>query len=116
MVAPLIAGVAVVSRFLLTHSMKKAVKRYGTEAVRKALNSKTYKNLRKKAGQTKEAKEAQDSMVKVYGGVGTAATAITGYIGYKEKNFNKEKKPIETPDKTKNPRIKNNNKLDSYVR
>jgi len=55
-------------------------------------------------------------MVKVYGGVGTAATAITGYIGYKEKNFNKEKKPIETPDKTKNPRIKNNNKLDSYIR
>ena len=116
MAPPIIAAVAVVSRFLLTNSMKKAIKKYGREAVDKTLKSKKYKNILKKSGASKEAKDTQKSMLKFYGGVGTAATAITGYIGYKEKNFNKEKKPIETPDKTKNPRIKNNNKLDSYIR
>ena len=115
MAAPIVAGVAVVSRFLLTNSMKKAIKKYGREAVDKAMDSKTYRNLLKKSGVDKEMKDA-GTAAKAYIGAFGAALGKTFHIGYKEKNFGKEKKPIETPDKTKNPRIKNNNKLDSYIR
>ena len=48
MAAPIVAGVAVVSRFLLTNSMKKAIKKYGRKAVDKAMDSNTYRKKKKK--------------------------------------------------------------------
>ena len=91
MAPPIVAGVVVVSRFLLTNSMKKAIKKYGREAVDKTLKSKTYKNILKKSGASKEAKDTQKSMLKFYGGAATAATAATGYAGYREKNMKNKK-------------------------
>ena len=40
-------SVVTVAKFLLTNSIKKAIKKYGRDAVDKAIDSKTYKNLRK---------------------------------------------------------------------
>jgi len=99
-VAPLIAGVAVVSKFLLTNSMKKAIKKYGRKAVDKAMDSKTYKNLRKKSGADEEVKLAKRQFKQIYAGGAVGATAVTGYVGYKEKN----------------PRSPQNKKLDTYER
>ena len=36
MVAPIVAGVAVIAKFVLTKGLKKAIKKYGKEAVDKA--------------------------------------------------------------------------------
>ena len=91
MVAPIIAGVAVVSRFLLTNSMKKAIKKYGREAVDRTLKSKTYKNILKKSGADKEVKLAKKQFKGIYGGGAVGATAATGYAGYREKNMKNKK-------------------------
>ena len=45
MAAPLIAGVVVVSRFILTKGLTKAVKKFGQKAVDRARKSKTFKEM-----------------------------------------------------------------------
>ncbi len=93
-------SVLTVAKFLMTNSIKKAIKKYGREAVDKAMDSKTYKNLRKKSGADEEVKLAKRQFKQIYGGGAVGATAVTGYVGYKEKN----------------PRIKQSKKLDTYER
>tara|TARA_R100001440_G_scaffold10132_4_gene18529 strand:+ start:2322 stop:2615 length:294 start_codon:yes stop_codon:yes gene_type:complete len=96
-------SVVTIAKFLLTNSIKKAIKKYGRDAVDKAIDSKTYKNLRKKSGVDEEVKLAKKQFKKIYGGGAVGATAVTGYVGYKEKN-------------PRSPQNKKNKKLDTYTR
>ena len=45
MAAPLIAGVVVVSKFILTKGLTKAVKKFGQKAVDRTRKSKTFKEM-----------------------------------------------------------------------
>ena len=136
MVAPIVAGVAVISKFILTKGLKKAIKKYGKKAVDKATKSKTFKEMVKNPPLT----TGQKAIVGGSVGMAGLSVAATG-AGLKSismaKDFNKlqderkkaeskskenikvellEEKQKKTSGKNKNPRLKIKNNFDTYSR
>ena len=134
---PLAAGVLVVSRFILTKGLTKAIKKFGQKVVNRTRKSKTFKEMLKNPPMT--------TGQKVIAG-GSAATGVVGLAGVgagfytvkKTSDFrklqdkrkeaeSKSKKNIKvelledkqkktSSNKNKNPRIKQSKKLDTYER
>ena len=137
MAAPLIAGVVVVSRFILTKGLTKAVKKFGQKVVDRTRKSKTFKEMIKNPPMTTGQKVIA---------AGSAATGVVGTAGVlggfytvkkgrdnrklqdeRKKAESKSKKDIKvelleekqkktSSNKNKNPRIKQSKKLDTYER
>mgnify|MGYP003114463296 CR=1 FL=1 len=141
MPVPLAAGVLVVSRFILTKGLTKAIKKFGQKVVDRTRKSKTFKEMKKNPPMT--------TGQKVIAG-GSAATGAVGIAGvgagfytvkkgrdYRElQNKRKEAESLSSKDKkikvelledkqtkptrkNKNPRSpqnKKNKKLDTYER
>ena len=137
MAAPLIAGVVVVSRFILTKGLTKAVKKFGQKVVDRTMKSKTFKEMKKNPPMTTGQKVIAGGSAAT-GAVGTAGVGAGFYTVKKGKDFrelqdkrkeaeSKSKKDIKvelleekqkktSSNKNKNPRIKQSKKLDTYER
>ena len=141
MAAPLIAGVVVVSRFILTKGAQKAIKKFGKKVVDRTRKSKTFKEMEKNPPATTTQKVAKGVGIggSVIGVSGVGAGFLTARSMQK---FNKKQKEIKEAEskspkdkkikvelledkqtkpsrKNKNPRSpqnKKNKKLDSYIR
>ena len=74
----LLAGVKVISKFILNKGVKDAVKKFGKEAVDKVMKSKTHKEMIKNPPMT----SGQKAVVGASAGTAAVGTAATGY-GYK---------------------------------
>ena len=136
-----VAGALVISRFILTKGLTKAVKKFGQKAVDRTRKSKTFKEMVKNPPMTTGQKAVFGGGLAA-GGVGTAGVSAGFYTARQMQKFNKlqrerkeaeskspkdkkikvelleykQTKSIKTPDNTKNPRIKQNKKLDTYER
>ena len=138
MAAPLIAGVVVVSKFILTKGLTKAVKKFGQKAVDRTRKSKTFKEMVKNPPMTTGQKAVFGGGLAA-GGVGAAGVSAGFYTARQMQKFNKlqrerkeaeskspkdkkikvellEDKQTKTSNKKKNPRIKQSKKLDTYER
>ena len=136
---PLAAGVVVVSRFILTKGLTKAVKKFGQKAVDRTRKSKTFKEMLKNPPMTTGQKAVFGGGLAA-GGVGAAGVGAGFYTVKNTSDFRKlqderkkaeskskkdikvellEDKQTKTSNKNKNPRSpqnKKNKKLDTYER
>ena len=134
MAAPLIAGVVVVSRFILTKGLTKAVKKFGQKAVDRTRKSKTFKEMLKNPPMTTGQKVVFGGGLAA-GGVGAAGVGAGFYTARQMQKFNKlqrERKEAESKspkdkkikvelleDKQTKPsgrKNKNPRKFDTYTR
>ena len=138
MAAPLIMGVAAISKFILTKGIQKAIKKFGREAVNRTTKSKTYAKMKENPPMTTGQKVVFGGGLAA-GGVGTAGVGAGFYTARQMQKFNKlqrerkeaeskspkdkkikvellEDKQTKTSNKKKNPRIKQSKKLDTYER
>ena len=136
MAAPLIAGVVVVSRFILTKGLTKAVKKFGQKAVDRTRKSKTFKEMIKNPPMTTGQKVIAGGSAAT-GAVGTAGVGAGFYTVKKTGDFRKlqdkrkeaeskskknikvellEEKQTKTSNKNKNPKLKVKKKFDTYSR
>ena len=136
MAAPLIMGVAAISKFILTKGIQKAIKKFGREAVNRTTKSKTYAKMKENPPMTTGQKAVFGGGLAA-GGVGTAGVGAGFYTARQMQKFNKlqqerkeaesksnkdikvellEDKQTKTSNKKKNPRIKQSKKLDTYER
>ena len=136
MAAPLIAGVVVVSRFILTKGLTKAVKKFGQKVVDRTMKSKTFKEMKKNPPMTTGQKVIAGGSAAT-GAVGTAGIGAGFYTVKNTSDFRKlqderkdaeskskkdikvellEEKQTKTSNKNKNPRLKVKKKFDTYSR
>tara|TARA_Y100001937_G_scaffold41565_1_gene58915 strand:- start:159 stop:584 length:426 start_codon:yes stop_codon:yes gene_type:complete len=107
MPVPLAAGVLVVSRFILTKGLKKAVKKFGQKAVDRTRKSKTFKNMLENPPMTTGQKVVFGGGLAA-GGVGTAGVGAGFYTARQMQKFNKlqqERKDAESKS-SKDKKIK----------
>ena len=126
MAAPLIMGVAAISKFILTKGIQKAIKKFGREAVNRTTKSKTYAKMKKNPPMTTGQKVIATGSAAT-GAVGTAGVVGGFYTVKKGKDFrelqdkrkeakSKSKKDIKVElleDKQTKTKSK---KLDTYER
>jgi len=141
MAAPLIMGVAAISKFILTKGIQKAIKKFGREAVNRTTKSKTYAKMKENPPMTTGQKVVATGSAAT-GAVGTAGVGAGFYTVKKTGDFRKlqdkrkeaeslsskdkkikvellEDKQTKPTRKNKNPRSpqnKKNKKLDTYER
>ena len=134
---PLAAGVVVVSRFILTKGLTKAIKKFGQKVVNRTRKSKTFKEMLENPPMTTGQKVVATGSAAT-GAVGTAGVVGGFYTVKKGRDYrelqdkrkeakSKSKKDIKvelleekqkktSSNKNKNPRIKQSKKLDTYER
>ncbi len=132
MAAPLIMGVAAISKFILTKGMQKAIKKFGREAVNRTTKSKTYAKMKENPPMTTGQKAVFGGGLAA-GGVGTAGVGAGFYTARQMQKFNKlqqERKEAESKSnkdikvelledkqtKTSGRKNKNPRKFDTYTR
>ena len=136
MPGPLIAGVVIVSRFILTKGLTKAVKKFGQKVVDRTMKSKTFKEMKKNPPMTTGQKVVFGGGLAA-GGVGTAGIGAGFYTVKNTSDFRKlqdkrkeaeskskkdikvellEEKQTKTSNKNKNPKLKVKKKFDTYSR
>ena len=132
MAAPLIMGVAAISKFILTKGIQKAIKKFGREAVNRTTKSKTYAKMKENPPMTTGQKVVFGGGLAA-GGVGTAGVGAGFYTARQMQKFNKlqqERKEAESKSnkdikvelledkqtKTSGRKNKNPRKFDTYTR
>ncbi len=132
MAAPLIMGVAAISKFILTKGMQKAIKKFGREAVNRTTKSKTYAKMKENPPMTTGQKAVFGGGLAA-GGVGTAGVGAGFYTVKQSSDFRKlqdkrkEAKSKSNKDikvelledkqtKTSGRKNKNPRKFDTYTR
>jgi len=139
MVAPLIAGVVVVSRFILTKGLAKATKKFGKKVVDRARKSDTFAKMIKNPSSMTTGQKVIAGGSAATGAVGIAGIGAGFSTAISMQKFNKkqkerkeaesksskdkkikvellEDKQTKSVKKFKNPRSPKNKKLDTYER
>ena len=125
MAAPLIMGVAAISKFILTKGIQKAIKKFGREAVNRTTKSKTYAKMKENPPMTTGQKVIAGGSAAT-GAVGTAGVGAGFYTVKKSSEFrklqdkrkeakNKSKKDIKV-ELLEEKQTKPTRKFDTYTR
>ena len=138
---PLAAGVLVVSRFILTKGLTKAIKKFGQKVVDRTKKSKTFKEMVENPPMTTGQKVVATGSAAT-GAVGTAGIGAGFYTVKKGSDFrklqeerkeakslspkdkkikvelleDKQTKPVKKFKNPRSPQNKKNKKLDTYTR